>query len=185
MTRLSLAPRKPSGMASRRRQRGLAAVEVALLAPLMMLMVAGGYDLYRYVQTTSIIDRVAFTLAYELSQPPGLPYGQQCNGSRTAAGCGAHAVVQQLMTPLDYARARLNVQVYRVRQENGGWQPCWTASGTGMAPDPARFPPGPAGSTLVAVMVSYPYSSTILPDNTLRAHAFSRATGAQAGSLCP
>src|SRR5690606_14141842 len=113
----------------------------------------------------SIIDRVAFTLAYELSQPPGLPYGQQCNGSRTAAGCGAHAVAQRLMTPLDYARARLDVRVYRVRQDNGGWQPCWTVSGT--APDPARFPPGPTGSTLVAVMVSYPYSSTILPGNTL------------------
>ena len=185
MTRMSPAPRRPSALAPRRRQHGLAAVEVALLVPLMMLMVSGGHDLYRYVQASSVIDRTAFTLAYELSQPPGLPYGQQCNGSRTAAGCGAHAVVQQLMTPLDHARARVNVQVYRVRQENGGWQPCWTASGTGMAPNPARFPPGPAGSTLVAVMVSYPYSSTILPDRTLQAHAYSRVAGAQAGSLCP
>ena len=172
-------------LASRRRQRGLAAVELALITPLMMLIVMGGYDLYRYVQTNAIIDRVAFTLAYELSQAPGLPYGPHCNGSRTAAGCGAHAVLQQLMTPLDYARARLDVGVYRVRQENGGWQPCWAAAATGVVPDPGRFPPGPPGSTLVAVIVSYPASFNLLPNDTLQAHAFSRATGAQGASLCP
>jgi hypothetical protein len=168
---------------SRRRQRGLAAVELALITPLMMLIVMGGYDLYRYVQASAIIDRVAFTLAYELSQAPGLPYGSQCNASRTATGCGAHALVQRLLTPLDYARVGLDVRVYRVRQENGGWQACWT--GTGVAPDATRFPPGPAGSTLVAVRVSYPASFNLLPDDTLQAHAFSRATGAQAGVLCP
>src|SRR5690606_39017670 len=123
----------------------------------------------------------------EFSQTPGLPYGPQCNGNRSAdfAACGARIVAESLLAPLDSDAADLHIAVYQWADAPRGWAPCWPAAGAGTAPDTARFPTdAPVGSKLVAVMASYRYSGNAVPDTTLLAHAYTRAAGAHAASLC-
>jgi Flp pilus assembly protein TadG len=52
----------------RRSDSGLAAIETALFAPLLALLLLGGYDLARYVSIRSSVDKVGFSVADVTSQ---------------------------------------------------------------------------------------------------------------------
>jgi Flp pilus assembly protein TadG len=50
--------------------RGSIAIELALVIPLMLLILLGFIQLYRYVRAVSIVEHTAFTLADSISQMP-------------------------------------------------------------------------------------------------------------------
>ncbi len=52
----------------RRSEGGLAAMEFALLAPMLTVLLLGGYDLARFVRARSAVDKVGFSVADVTSQ---------------------------------------------------------------------------------------------------------------------
>jgi Flp pilus assembly protein TadG len=65
MTRAALLGRLA---ALRRSESGLAAIEFALMAPFMGLLLLGGYDVARFVSIRSGVDKVGFSVADVTSQ---------------------------------------------------------------------------------------------------------------------
>lgn len=52
----------------RRSERGLAAIELALMAPVMSMMLLGGFDLARFISVRAGVDKVGFSVADVTSQ---------------------------------------------------------------------------------------------------------------------
>lgn len=54
--------------ASRRRSRGVVAIEVLIILPLMLLILLGFAELYLYLRAVSLVEHAAFTLADSIGQ---------------------------------------------------------------------------------------------------------------------
>lgn len=52
----------------RRSERGVAAIELALLSPVLVLLLIGGYDVARFVSIRANVDKVGFSVADVTSQ---------------------------------------------------------------------------------------------------------------------
>lgn len=107
-----------------RSDRGLAAVEVALAAPLLALLLLGGYDLSRLILARNDVDKVVFSVADVTSQyrelnPRAMQQIFQITGrSLTSYRSGENGVTIVTSTYLDESN------VPRVR-----WQ-CYSSAGT-------------------------------------------------------
>lgn len=112
--------------AFRQSERGLAAVEFALAAPLIILLCLGGFELSRYTLLNQKIEKIAFTVADVTSQNETLT-NSQIQDIFEAAG--------QIADPFDFNTNGLAI-VTSVYQAVGdeypevNWQRCGGGSGT-------------------------------------------------------
>lgn len=164
--------------AFRRAERGIAAVEAALLIPLMAFTIVGFVELYQYHRAAAVLDRTAFTLANGLSIQRDLYDRSDC--SRTTNVCTYHAIATDLMQPLDYSRnGQIIFSVYAATEPSGNsriqWEddPEWRRAykGGNVASDVAAatsrvqhddFPPANRGDTILVVEVFYDHQPFVM-----------------------
>lgn len=152
-----------------RSQRGVAAVEAALLIPVLVFVIVGFIELYQYHRAVALLDRSAFTLASGISMQRDLYDRRDC--SKTNNVCTYGAIAHRLMDPLDYAgNGQVAFSVYAAI-ETGGWRPTETwkdrpewrrlYKGSPGIPeavsrlDTRDFPPPKRGDTIIVVEVFY------------------------------
>jgi len=68
---LKLTDARRAGPA-RRRSRGVAALEVVIIVPVMLFMLLGFTEVYLYLRAVSMVEHAAFTLANTLGQMPNV-----------------------------------------------------------------------------------------------------------------
>ena len=159
-------------------QRGIAAVEAALLIPLMAFTIVGFIELYQYHRAAAALDRTAFTLANGLSIQRDLYDRSDC--SRTTNVCTYHAIATDLMQPLDYDRhGQVIFSVYaateptknnRVEWEsNPEWRRAYRggklSSSIPLAASRAQlrdFPPPNRGDTILVVEMFYDHEPFVM-----------------------
>jgi Flp pilus assembly protein TadG len=116
-----------------REDRGVAVVEFALIAPILLLILVGILDLGRAINAYVTVSNAAREGTHYLALHP------------TAAPSAIASVVHQRVVPLDPARVTVTSSYY-----NGSSFTAWPASPT-MNPNPTYTP--------VRVTVSYPWSA--------------------------
>lgn len=155
-----------------RSDRGVAAIEAALIIPVMIAIIVATVELYQYFRAVSILDRAAFTLVDGVAMQRELYDAGPCDKSDHI--CTYGAIAQDLMTPLDFSsNGWIIIGVYAATEPSGGapvswksapeWSRRYAGSGTAGTPpdsqlDPASgFPPANVDDTLVVVEVFYDY----------------------------
>lgn len=107
--------------AFQRAERGIAAIEAAVLIPLMAFTIVGFIELYQYHRAVALLDRTAFTLANGISIQRDVYDRNDC--TRTTNICTYHAIANDLMQPLNYNRnGQIIFSVYAAT-EPSGWNP--------------------------------------------------------------
>ena len=164
---------------ARRGQRGIAAIEAALVLPLVAFTIVGFIELYQYFRAVTILDRASFTLANGLSVQRELFDMRQCDRSDDI--CTYGAITGDLLRPLDYAqRGQVIFSVYAANEpgRNGtvnwiqtpSWQRAYrpgTEGGSGSAVAASRlqvaqFPPANQGDTIIAVELFYDHEPFVM-----------------------
>ena len=116
-----------------RSDRGVAAIETALVLPLMIFIIIGTIEVYQYFRAATILDRSAFTLANGISIQRELLDRGRCTEANDI--CTYGAIAHDLMTPLDFAgRGSVVFSVYAATDPSGNrpppvsWEkaPTWT-----------------------------------------------------------
>lgn len=162
-----------------RSDRGVAALEAALIIPLMVFIIVGSVEMYQYFRAAAIVDRAAFTLADGVAMQRELYQGGSCENSDSI--CTYGAIAQDLMTPLDFSsNGWIIISAYATTPPSGGtppsvtwkgtteWSEMFSGSGTGeSAPDsllspPEGFPPASIDDTLIVVEVFYEFVPFVL-----------------------
>lgn len=164
--------------ALRRAERGIAAVEAALLIPLLAFTLVGFMELYQYHRAAALLDRSAFTLANGISIQRDLYDRGDC--SRTTNVCTYHAIAADLMQPLNYRRhGQAIFSVYAATEPSGNnpaeWEknPEWRRAykGDSLMPGIADavtrvqtddFPPANRGDTIIVVEMFYDHQPFVL-----------------------
>lgn len=158
-------------------QRGIAAVEAAVLMPVMIFLVFGCFEAYQYYRAAALLDRVVFTVANGVSMQRELVEDRDC--SKTDDICVYGTIAQDLFKPLDYdGRGGLAVSAYAATEpaENGTvtWkdQPEWRKPFKGAAAgaldtasklsDKSVFPPANVGDTIIVAEVFYDYEPFVM-----------------------
>lgn len=80
--------------------RGVAAIEAAIVLPLMIFFAMGVVELYQYFRTDAIMTRAAFSVADGISMQQDLYDGGPCDLSDHV--CTYGALMPDLMRPVDY-----------------------------------------------------------------------------------
>lgn len=179
-----------------RSQRGIAAVEAALVLPLLAFTIVGFIELYQYFRAVTILDRASFTLANGLSIQRELFDVGQCNRSDDI--CTYGAITGDLLTPLDYRqRGQVIFSVYAATEGGRGtvawerspaWQRSYRPGSTGGIGAPVaasrlqvnQFPPANQGDTLIAVELFYDHEPFVMSSAFWEALAGSRRIYSQA-----
>jgi Flp pilus assembly protein TadG len=137
MTRVRLFARL---RALRRSESGLAAIEMALMAPTLALLLLGGYDMSRFISVRSGVDKVGFSVADVTSQYTQLPEAAMTQIFRVTGASlkdyrsGENGVTVLTSVYLDGVTPRVRWQCY---SSNGT---AW-ASKVGAAGGPAAVEP--------------------------------------------
>lgn len=155
-----------------RNERGVAAIEAALVLPVFILFLIGAVELYQFFRAQSIVDRAAYEIAQSLSLQERITSQGPCTVATNL--CVYERVAKQLFHPLDFDKyGRLEIAVYTSRQESDDapvlWdrQPGWPASfgNASVRPSPAAFFPLQAvrpEETVLSVELAYDTSHLIL-----------------------
>ena len=174
--RPALLPRRPS---RRQHQRGVAAIEAALILPLLVFMLAAALEVYAYLRTAAVISRTGYTIADLLAEAPALQDTGACHLAESL--CTAWPLAQGLAQPTQFAqRGAVRLALYganpepdgvaAVRGDASAWElpALWQldASGPEALPptpiDPADGPPATVGDVLIVVQTSYHYQPLLL-----------------------
>lgn len=103
-------------------RQGTVSVEVALLFPVAILVLVGFAEMYFYVRTVAIVERVAATVADTVSKRASL---SDCQDQTSSSYLGAHMwVAETTAQPLDLA-ANGQVIVSAVADVNGTSRIVW------------------------------------------------------------
>ena len=108
----------------RRSESGLAAIEIALFAPILGLLLLGGYDVARYISIRTGVDKVAFSVADVTAQYKQLTAAAMrqvfliTGTSLTSYSSGTNGVTVLTSVYLDKTTPKVS------------WQ-CYSSSGTG------------------------------------------------------
>jgi len=165
---------------SRRWERGVAAIEAALILPVIAFMIVGFMELYQYYRAITILDRTAFTVANGLSIQRELYDREPCDKSDHI--CTYGAVAGDLLAPLDYRNngqvilslyaaiepTRPNQQI--TWKQSHEWQRAYQGGGIGSPGRPAAssrlqttdFPIANQGDTIIAVEMFYDYEPFVI-----------------------
>ncbi|MBV6272976.1 pilus assembly protein [Alcaligenaceae bacterium CGII-47] len=164
----------------RRLERGVAAIEAALLMPVAIFLVLGCVETYQYFRAEALINRVAFTVANGVAMQQTLYDRSQCTKSDDI--CIYNTITNDLFEPLDYAAhggliisafVTTDIVIDEAGNSTVSWQnaPKWFKSykGSPTANDPASrltdtdiFPPPKAGDTLIVAEVFYAHEPYIM-----------------------
>lgn len=161
----------------RRCQRGVAALEAALIMPVMIFLVFGCFEAYQFYRAAALLDRVAFTVASGVSMQRQLVDSGQC--TKTDDICVYSTIAKDLFQPLDYAgRGGLAISAYAATTPAGtepvAWksQPEWRKVFTGSAAgtldtaskleDKSVFPPANVADTIIVVEVFYDHDPFVI-----------------------
>lgn len=157
-----------------RSERGVAAIEAALVLPVMIFFIFGTIEIYQYFRVAAILDRAAFSVADGIAMQPKLFEGGPCDA--TDHLCTYGVVVGDLMRPVDYKNGgRMTIRLFDTETNSGGatsWRsaPVWSRScisdgGCSSAADgtlPAGVPPPAPKDTLVVVQVFQQYAPFVI-----------------------
>lgn len=158
-------------------QRGVAALEAALILPVMIFLVLGMFEAYQYFRAAAIMDRVSFTVANGVAMQRELFNNGQCNKSDDI--CVYGTIAKDLFQPLDYAaQGGLRVSAYEAVEPVEGADVTWKSQanwsvmfkGSSAAQlDPATqltdssvFPPARVGDTIIVAEVFYDHEPFIM-----------------------
>lgn len=185
-----------------RSERGVAAIEAAIVLPVMVFFAMGVVELYQYFRANAIMTRAAFSVADGLSMQQELYDGGPCD--LTDHVCTYGALMPDLMRPVAYQEGgRLRIRLIATETQTTGsggnrqtktvWKstPEWGKScdGSGACQDfiqkyEGNEIPAPAqNDTVVVVEVYQTYEPFIISSNfwqslggprTLRAASFYR-----------
>ncbi|WP_345795714.1 TadE family protein [Castellaniella sp. MT123] len=129
-----------------RSDRGVAAIEAAMILPIMIFFIFGTIEIYQYFRAAAILDRAAFSVADGIAMQTKLVGDGPCNA--TDHLCTYGVVVGDLMRPVDYKnKGRMTIRLFGTDTDASGvtswtsgsvWG--WTCAGDG------NCLPGAAGS---------------------------------------
>ncbi|MEE3663844.1 hypothetical protein V2I52_18285 [Brenneria sp. g21c3] len=166
---------QPTLRCFRRDNRGVVAVETALLIPIGVFVIIASWELYQYFRTASVVDRTAFLVANSLSMQSKLNDGTDCTLLKSV--CTYSSIASDLMTPLDYNNnGGMVISLYQVTSNKNGnlvWPDkpnCWSRAYKGSTNShsivsqltPSTDFPAPAiknkEDSVIAVEVFYNYT---------------------------
>lgn len=174
ITTARIAPRR------RRLERGVAAIEAALLMPIAVFLVLSSVETYQYFRAEALLDRVVFTVANGVAMQQKLYDHNQCTKSDDI--CIYDTITKDLFEPLNYethggliisAFVTTDIEMDADQNSTVSWQavPKWTKSYKGSASmnepesritDTNIFPPPKAGDTLIVAEVFYEHEPYIM-----------------------
>ncbi|MDX5628484.1 MULTISPECIES: TadE/TadG family type IV pilus assembly protein [unclassified Brenneria] len=147
----------------RRDNRGVVAVETALLIPIGVFVIIASWELYQYFRTASVVDRAAFMVANSLSMQRELYGSSDCTLANSV--CTYNTLASDLLTPLDYNHnGGMVISLYKVTSDENGdsvWSACWSEPYNHVVSQltpPAGFPTPAANDSVIAVEVFYNYT---------------------------
>lgn len=156
--------------------RGMVAIEAALIIPLTLFVIIGSWELYQYFRTASVADRTAFLVANSLAMQKTLYNTSDCTSANTL--CTYNRIASDLMTPLDYSHhGSMVISLYQVTDTPDGTPPVWKSTpewqthyhGSALSTEvvshlhpPAGFPAPSHHDSLIAVEVSYRYTPFVI-----------------------
>lgn len=167
---------RPPAARRRRLQRGVAALEAALLMPVAIFLLLGSFETYQYFRADALVARASFAVANGVAMQQKIFDRNQCTQSDTI--CTYNTIAQDLMTPLNYeAHGGLVISAFTTREVGSGaskhtewyfnppdrgWRKSYVGSGGSSSPesriaDTDDFPPPRAGDTLIVAEVFYEY----------------------------
>lgn len=144
--------------------RGVAAIEIAVLMPLILLMLVGFVELYGYFRASALVTRTAFTLADSLGQQTKVIDNNDASNAASLAAYWNGAVT--MATPLELSGSGAVIvtviddpagtgKPHLAWQRKSPWSP-GAVSQLGAALVPAGYPFKPQ-DCVVAVEVFYTY----------------------------
>lgn len=108
-----------------RREDGIAAVEAALILPIMIFFIFASIEAYQYFRAVGIMNRTAFSVADAVAMQPRLYEGGSC--SHPDHVCTYGVVTTDLMQPLDYAQnGHMAIGMYVTEPQGNGTTPAWS-----------------------------------------------------------
>jgi len=158
-----------------RGERGVAALEAAIILPVAVFLIFACVELYQYYRAASLIDRMAFTVANGVAMQRELYDDGNCTEANDI--CVYQTIASDVFQPLDYAaHGGMIISAYAATEPDGSgnvvWEllPEWTKTykGTG-APNPATkvndssgFPPVRVGGTVVVAEIFYEHEPFVM-----------------------
>ncbi|HEY9279805.1 MAG TPA: TadE family protein [Eoetvoesiella sp.] len=148
-------------------QRGVAALEAALILPVAVFLIFGCVELYQYFRVAALLDRVAFSVANGVSMQRELFDRNNCTQSNDI--CVYGNIAQDLFQPLDYAaNGGLVISVYAATEPDAdnkvtweqepAWPPKEFNGASSAVADTSAFPPAQPGDTLIVAEAFYKYT---------------------------
>ncbi len=102
-----------------REQGGVAAIEAAIVLPIMIFFMLGITELYQYYRAHAIAERAAFSIADGIAMQPELYDGMPCD--LTDHICTYGVIMADLMAPLDYVNdGKLQVRLFAATEQTTG-----------------------------------------------------------------
>lgn len=152
-------------------ERGVAALEAALILPVAVFLIFACVELYQYFRAAALIDRVAFTVANGVSMQRELFDQNRCNESNDI--CVYGNIAKDLFQPLDYeTNGGLIVSSYAAIVPPKGGNASWKAQSEWSKPfkgtsagapqtkitNTDAFPPAKDGDTLIVAEIFYEHT---------------------------
>lgn len=159
--------------------KGVAAIEAAILLPIFVALIVAAIEFYQFFRAQSLLDRVAYDIAYSLSMQRQVHNDGQCTVATNI--CVYEHIANDLYRPLDFSRhGRIIIAAYTGVQTEGStatrWQPGngWPVSfGNGSLSSSGTLlnalPTPRAGETVIVVQTLYQTSPLILTERMWRA----------------
>ncbi|MCG8710784.1 pilus assembly protein [Brenneria sp. 4F2] len=160
----------------RRDNRGVVAVEAALIIPIGVFVIIASWEFYQYFRTASVVDRAAFMVANSLSMQRELRDNSDCTLANSV--CTYNTIASDLMTPLSYqSNGGMVISLYKVEADDDGKNPAWKTTpewrrsykgganshdlASRLSP-PAGFPTAAINDTVITVEVFYDYTPFVM-----------------------
>lgn len=156
------------------REDGIAAIEAAIVLPIMIFFIFASIETYQYFRVLGIMNRAAFSVADAVAMQPKLYEGGSC--TLTDHLCTYGVVTTDLMRPLDYAQdghMALGVYVTETVDNVTNWvsTPVWSKDCTGAGTCtntneldglPASMPPPKLNDSLLVVKIFQKYEPFVI-----------------------
>ena len=148
-----------------KQDKGVAALETALILPVFILLLVGAVEIYQIFRAQSLVNKAAHEIAYSLSAQQAVGADGACMS--TDSLCIYEAVAAQLLHPLDFPNhGVLSVALYTSRETPNGyivwederdWSPVIYGNARLLTRVPARgpFSPDRADESLLSVQLAY------------------------------
>ena len=157
----------------RRDDRGIAAIEAAIVLPIMVFFLFGTIETYQYFRAAAILDRAVFSIADGVAMQPKLYEGGPCD--ETDHLCTYGVIMGDLMQPIDYKDGGyLTIRLFEaqtsgssVTWKNSTWaKKCEGSTGAcgdiAAAPPPDGMPPAQPGDTILVVQGYQTYEPYVI-----------------------